>query len=192
MTNPEFLAAFEFANRYAGYHAAPAHSPIAWCALRGGKPRPRGNFWWFLEQIDPDETSVALASNRGQKMIGPDDQRFGRFARRTDVVSGKRRLFFRLDPQFRASIRKQPCQVHVCYLDEGQGEWSLRWRPRPDDRRTVQNGGSGRWKELTVDLPGAAFKGGLDRAADLVLAAESKDDIVFHMVQVVRTTGSNR
>jgi hypothetical protein len=184
--NPEYRAAFEFVNRYAGFHAAPAESPGAWCALRGGEHEPRGNYWWFLEQIDPDGTSVAVESDRGQKMIGPDDQCFGRFARRTDVASGKRQLFFRLDPKFRASLREQPCRLRVWYLDDGQGAWQVRWGTGPTDQRTVQKSGSGRWKEYVVELPGSAFRGILERKSDLVLVAMGENDTTFHMVEIVR------
>ena len=34
--HPEFRAAFDFAARYAGYHASPSVSPGAWVALREG------------------------------------------------------------------------------------------------------------------------------------------------------------
>jgi len=184
--NPEYRPAFEFVNRYAGFHAAPADSPGAWCALRGAKERPRGNYGWFLEQIDPDGASVAVESDCGRKMIGPDEQRFGRFARRTDVASGKREFFFRLDPEFRDSLSGQPCRLRVWYLDDGQGAWQLRWGSGPTDRRTVQKSGSGRWKEYLVDLPGSAFRGMPEQKSDLALVATGENDTTFHMVEIVR------
>ena len=186
LKNPEYRPAFEFVNCYAGFHAAPAESPGAWCALRKGKQRPSGNYWWFLEQIDPDGTSVAVESDYGQKMIGPDEQRFGRFARRTDVASGKREFLFRLDPKFRASLRGQPCRLRVWYLDDGQGAWQVSWGNGPTDRQTVRKSGSGRWKEYLVDLPGSAFHGKLERESDLALVATGKNDTIFHMVEIVR------
>ena len=186
LKNPEYVKAFEFVNRYAGFHTTPAESPGAWCALRGGKERPRGNYWWFLEQIDSDDTSVAIESDYGKKMIGPDEQRFGRFARRTDVASGKREFFFRLDPKFRDSLRRQPCRLRVWYLDDGQGAWQVRWGSGSSDRRIVRKSGSGRWKECLVDVPGSAFRGILERKSDLALAAAGENDTTFHMVEIVR------
>lgn len=184
--NPEYIAAFEFVNRYAGFHTAPAESPGAWCALRGGKERPRGNYWWFLEQIDPDGTCVAVESDHGQKMIGLDEQRFGRFARRTDVASGKREFFFRLDSKFRASLRGQACRLRVWYLDDGQGAWQVRWGSGPTGQRTVRKSGSSRWKECLVDLPGSAFHGMLERKSDLTLVTTGENDTTFHMVEIER------
>ena len=186
LENPEYRPAFEFVNRYAGFHTSPAESPGAWCALRNGKERPRGNYGWFLEQIDPDGTSVAVESDYGQKMIGPDEQRFGRFARRTDVASGKREFFFRLDPKFRDSLREQPCRLRVWYLDDGQGAWQVRWGSGPSGERTVQKSGSGRWKEYAVDLPGSAFHGMLERKGDLALGTTGDNDTTFHMVEITR------
>ena len=192
LKNPEYVRAFEFVNRYAGFHTSPAESPGAWCALRGGKERPRGNYWWFLEQIDPDDTSVAIESDYGKKIIGPDDQRFGRFARRTDMASGKREFLFRLDPKFRDSIRRQPCQLRVWYLDDRQGTWQIRWGKGLINRRTVRKTGSGRWKEYLVDLPGSAFRGMMERKSDLTLIATGENDTTFHMVEIVRVGGKKR
>lgn len=53
----------------------------------------RGNYWRFLEQINPDQTSV------GHWHVGPKEHIFSRFARGFQHSSGKKAMHFRLDKQ---------------------------------------------------------------------------------------------
>jgi hypothetical protein len=181
----EYRASFDFVNRYAGYHTSPAISPGAWVAFRGGSRRPTGNYGWFITQVNPDSTTLALDSNSGTSMIGPANQRFGRHARRTDIATGKTEFFLRLDPTFKTSISGHTVQIKVTYLDSGSGSWTLRWGAGSADAKVILKTNDGRWRVTVVDVPGSSFRAALSNASDIVLKA-GKSDTTFHMVEVAR------
>jgi hypothetical protein len=184
-TNSEYHAAFDFVNRYAGYHRSPEIAPGAWVALREGDRTPVGNYGWYLTQSSPDTTSIAVESDDGNSMIGPATQRYGRFARRTDVASGKSTMSFQLDPTFRAGIVGATCLIHVTYLDTGTGQFDVAWGTGASDRQTVTRAGSGTWVTAApISVPGSAFTGSLPGASDLTLSAVGSTDTTFHMIEI--------
>jgi len=183
-TNPEYRDAFDFVNTYAGNATDPASSPGAWCALR---PNPNlgitGDYCRFMQQLTPDQTSVGLDSNSGTQMIGPSDQRFGRYARRTDVASGKTTMMFQLDPAFRSSLTGLTCALNVTYLDQGTGSFAVTWGTGADTQQVAKTN-SGRWMQTSIDTPCSEFQGALDSGSDVMLSALGAEDTTFHMVEV--------
>ena len=172
--DPEFRAAFEFAARYAGFHASPNQSPGAWVALRQGQFL-QGDYNFLMTRLPERSGDVPLDN------AGPDDQRFGRWAR---AIEGPGQMLFRLDPQFAASLRGNPCRIRLVYLDDGTNSLAIHWdEAGKPGARAVQKSGMGRWKELLIDVPEAGFGAGLD-GADIQLSGEGRN--VFHMVEVLR------
>jgi hypothetical protein len=175
----EFRLAFEFAARYAGYHASPKSSPGAWCAFRGnglvreanGRPEKArklklytGDYTFLMERL-PD-TSMALGT------IGPEDQRFGGWARRLEPSGA---MTLRLDPAFATSLAKQRAIVRVVYLGgeestgavQGAGQ-SLQLKPTT----------SKRWQ--TAAFPIHSWHG------DTLRITAGEASLVLHMVEVLR------
>jgi hypothetical protein len=181
----EYRASFEFVDKYAGHHTQSASSPGAWIAFRAGVRQPTGNYGWFMTQLDPAGTTVALDSNQGQSMIGPAEQRYGRYARRTDIATGKASFFLKLDPTFKQSIACGSARINITYLDTGMGSWAARWAAGAADVRVVNKTNSGRWRVATIDVSGASFAGALENGSDLLLQART-GDTTFHMVEVSR------
>jgi hypothetical protein len=155
--NPEYRAAFEFAARYAGYHASPSVSAGAWVALREGGPKLKGDYSFLMQRLP----GVPL---KGEQRIGPDDQRFGAWAL-TLPKGGK--VAFALNPDFARSLAGRNAKVRVTYLDQGEGTFTV-------GSAQCQLTNSGRWK--TMEL---AFTPG-----DIEI--QSAADLTLHMVEVVR------
>ncbi len=152
-TNPEYAAAYDFADRYAGWNtpAGASQSPGAWIAFA---PKPgeiasaptrsltNGNFSMFMAE-DPADGSVErdslgtvsghcaydTTSNvcAGVNMIGSPLQRFGRWARATNGPANPS-ILVNLDDSFKASLPAGGLvEAYVTYLDCGSGTWTLDW-----------------------------------------------------------------
>jgi hypothetical protein len=183
-TDREYRSAFGFVNRYAGSHARPGRTPGAWVALREGTGRTAGNFGWFMRQLHPGRTSVAVDSDRGRNPIGPARQRYGRFARRIEGGTRRDTMSFQLSRKFRRGVHGRATTLRVTYLDAGRGSFRVRWGTGAAETRTVRLGGSGTWKQLSVRVPGSAFHGRLAGRSDIALSALGSTRATFHMVEV--------
>ncbi len=142
-----------------------------------------GNYYRFLEQIDPAATSV------GWWHQGPADAIYAQFARSFRIDSGRGSLLFTLHPFFFGdSKRPVPVRIRVVYLDRGMGRWSLRYAKNGKTATAyrVENGDTGQWKEKTVDLNNVLVAGALRRGADFVLRYEGGDTTLFHLIEVDR------
>lgn len=163
--DPEFKAAFDLVDRYAGYHASPSVSPGAWVALREGNYL-KGDYNLLMERT-AGGTPVTNA--------GPADQRYGAWARR--LAAGET-MTFRLDAAFARSLAGKPAAVRVIYLDEAGGPLRL---AASGARTDLPRAGTGRWIERTVPLARAAFRG---EAGDVSIHAPAGGTL--HWVEVVR------
>jgi hypothetical protein len=145
----EFEAAFRFAAKYAGFHASPRSSPGAWVALRENhvvraendipEDRRRLNFFtsdynFLMERIPGDKTQGLDVVN-----IGPDDQRFGAFAR---ILPAGETMSFSLNPVFVRSLESNTVEVRVTYLDDSRGSFDVRVG---EEDHLAAKMGSGNW-----------------------------------------------
>jgi Beta-galactosidase len=183
-TDPEYRAAFDFANRYAGHQWDAAHSPGAWVALRQGSGRMAGDFTWFMTQLNPDTTSTAVDSNAGGSMIGPATQRFGRYARRIAGGTSKSTMSFVLAPAFRTGLGSVSTSLRVTYLDTGTGRFQVRWGTGATQVATVAKSASGIWKTATLTVPGSSYSAALPGGADVAVSETGSDATDFAMVEV--------
>ncbi|MBC8374169.1 MAG: hypothetical protein H8E53_11280 [Planctomycetes bacterium] len=143
----------------------------------------RGNYWRFLEQIDPDQTSV------GYWHVGPKEHIFSRFARGFQHSTGKKAMRFRLDKQFfGGSKRRQSARLRVVYLDQGTGAWSLVYQtptgPVAAMKVTCRN--TGKWADKQITVTNAIFTGSLPGGADLTCQWLGGDDTIFHLIELTR------
>jgi hypothetical protein len=182
--DPEFRAAFDLANRHAGWQSAPERAPGAFIALKQGMGRTAGNLSRFIDQYDPQGTSEALDSRNGAAMIGPATQRFGRFARRITGGTAKDTMSFSLDPAFARGVRGREVVLSVIYLDQGSGSFRVGWGQGASAQATVQKHGTGRWQQFSVRIARAAFSASLPHNADIAITALGHTAAVFHMVAV--------
>jgi hypothetical protein len=182
-TNPEYRAAFDFANEYAGHQWDPAGSPGAWVALRQGSGRMAGNYSWFMTQLNPS-TSVALDSNCGASMIGPATQRFGRYARKITGGAATDIMSFALDPTFRADLASDQTLLKVTYLDTGTGSFDVNWGTGAGQSATIAKTNTGSWLTTQIPVAGLEYTGSLADGADVTLTENGTDSTDFQMVEV--------
>lgn len=140
-----------------------------------------GNYALFVTQQDPNGTSV------GAYRQGPTDQMFGRFGRRFAAADGKDRLTFAVDPGLLGDHTYR-VRVTVTALDEGDGEWSLRyWNGASEQTaKTIKNGGTGEPLAHVFDIDDLAAGAHLPNAGDLALHHEDGPDTTFFLVEVER------
>jgi hypothetical protein len=155
---PEFRAAFDFAARYAGYHASPSRSPGAWVALREGN-NLKGDYT-FLMQRD------SLPPMRPLKLAGPSDQRYGAWAR---VLSAGATARFTLEPAFARSLAGGRPVVRVVYLDSGNDVFTVAGTK-------VIRTNTERWQSAEVPL--------IKTAEPITVTTTS--ELILHMVEVRR------
>lgn len=117
----EFYEALVFADKYAGYHARPEQAPGAWIALRASdavanaqdtrdKLKVFTNDYTFLMDRLPDKTE-------GVMKIGPDQIRYGAYARRLPAQAALR---VKVNERFLQSL-KGPTVLSVIYFDDAAG-----------------------------------------------------------------------
>jgi hypothetical protein len=166
---PEFRAAFDFAHKYAGYHASPAVAPGAWVALREGDWL-KGDYTFLMTRL-PDDESKPLTK------AGPDDQRFGAWAR---VIPLGGRARFTIDPRFIASCRQQKLLARVVYLDDAKGKFAVEIG---GNASPVAMKGSGRWQTAELPIDGARLAAGSQESQ---IELRPKTDLTLHMVELCR------
>jgi hypothetical protein len=184
----EFNAAFGFAAKYVGHHANPEKAPGAWVAFRqndtvraaNGIPEARrklslftGDYHFLMRRLPGD-----ASHGEGVVNVGPDDQRFGAWAR---VLPAGQSMRLKLDDDFAESLRDQASRIHLTYLDQGRGTCRLETGATVME---VQRKGSGRWQTASIDIP----PGGLisDNAGAHIRLTASTSPIHLHMVEVER------
>ena len=165
----EFGAAFQFAAKYAGYQTSPKSAPGAWVAFREGDTL-KGDYT-FLMQRKPDRT-------REVKNAGPDDQRFGAWAR---LLPRDETMRLVLDDAFAASLATQNAELHITHLDQGTGSFDIH---AAGQTFHAQSNNSGRWKTIVYELSRPDF-GKDDSGAHVRLNARGSD-LTLHMVAVAR------
>lgn len=167
--DPEFNAAFQFAARYAGYHASPSVAPGAWVALREGNFL-KGDYTFLMTRL-PGDASTAVAN------VGPDDQRYGAWAR---TIPARGQARFQLDGRFAASLANTDVTIRVIYLDDSKGEFRLQVAGKEE---TVPLNESGRWQTTEFVISGKNLQGP-DNEVDLTIT--SNQPLTLHMIEVLR------
>jgi hypothetical protein len=168
--NPEYREAFEFAARYAGFHASPSVAPGAWIALRESTHPYKGDYTFLMRRLPGSQT-------RSEEKIGPDDQRFGAWAR---TLPAGTPLEFSLDDAFARSLAPGKPLLRVTYLDRGTGVFTVQAAGR---EFRVQLGDSGRWKSVQFDIARGQLTA---NAAGAHLSIRGERDVTLHMVEVLR------
>ncbi len=182
----EFEAAFRFAARYVGFHAAPETSPGAWVAFRENHVALatnvpsveerrltyfNGDYNFLMERL-PDKT-------KGVHTVGPENQRQGAWAR---VLPPAEKLEVKLDPRFAASFKGG--KVRVTFLDEAEAA-NRPFRLRANGAEmTVMPKGSGRWQTAELTLPDGPLAAA-SNGAHLSLVAGAAP-VCVHMLEVTR------
>jgi hypothetical protein len=160
---PEYHAAFDFASKYAGYHASPSIAPGAWIALREGQGKLKGDYSFLMRRV-PGEM-------KPEQKVGPDDQRFGAWAR---TLARGAEAKFELDADFARSLAGKKVTLRVIYFDRGAGTFTILAGGRKFEKALAD---SGRWQTAEFAVDHAGFAG---------IAISANADLTLHMIEVLR------
>jgi hypothetical protein len=146
-----------------------------------------GNYSWWIDQIDPDNTSVAIFRVRG--IIDASSSKYDRFARRFESASGKNAMYFKFDDEMFAASSPKSLMFTVTWLDQTAGsKWEFIYTGtgnQPKTALTVTGTGDNQWKR--VDIPvisDAVVNGKGKRGSDFMLVNSDDIDDIFHGIEV--------
>jgi len=143
-----------------------------------------GNYGMYLEQIEPNETSL------GYWRVGSPEEPYGRFARAVDPAKGKTAMFFKLDDEFFHNKQApHSISVRVVYFDKGNSSWSLLYDAIDNPGKealSVSNKNSNQWKEIIVNLNDAKLANRGEKDSDISLVLNSGGGCIFHMIELKR------
>ncbi len=185
----EFIATLLFANRYVGFHHRPAQSPGAWVAFRenhtilaanGVAEAKRklkthtGDYNFLMERL-PDQSRGEGITN-----IGPDEKRFGAWAR---VLPAGEPMRLRLDPAFLKSCENNGLVVRLTYYDAKGKDFDVILNDVP---HRVECQGRNQWETKVIAIKDGVLKS-TDGLAHITLR-NGAADLYLHMVEVTRST----
>jgi hypothetical protein len=98
-------------------------------------------------------------------------------------------LLSSLDDEFLPAGAKNPITLKLIYLDQGTGNFSVRYDASADPDKTAINitkTNSGRWVEKSITIADAAFANKGPRNSDFSLVNEDDEDDVFHLIEITK------
>jgi hypothetical protein len=146
------------------------------------------NYGRFIEQIDPEETSIPLWRIGGP--ITPMSSIYSRFGRGFEHSSGKDTMFFKLQDGFAGDAKPKVMSINVVWYDaEPASTWKLDYDagdPTMKTALTVTGKGDKQWHHETVTLKDAVFRHGGTKGSDLALVNTDAKDDIFSLIEVHR------
>ena len=144
-----------------------------------------GNYERWIEQINPDETSISLFRVRGT--IDENSSIYDRFARSFEHSNGKDTMYFKFHDQVFSQTLPQRLSFVVTWLDKNEhSSWAFGYRNEEGEISTIEFQGNGddRWKKENFII--SDFKApepGSGQAGFLLINTDTVDDI-FHGIEV--------
>ena len=183
----EFTETLIFTNKYVGFHDKPAISPGAWVAFRendtilaaNGIPVEQrklkvltGDYNFLMERM-PDKSY-----GHGITNIGPDESRFGAWAR---VLPANEQMNFRLNPVFVKTSKNKSVSIKVTYFDGKGKDFKIVINNTP---YLVACKGQNQWVTKVIEIKDRMLKTN-DKKAQIAIQNGS-ENIYLHMVEVTR------
>lgn len=181
----QFQAMLDFAAEYAGKHDDPQHSPGAWVAFRenhmvlavnGMSEEARkletltGDYSFLMERISDNSYGQGITN------VGPDNQRFGAWAR---VLPAGKEMKLRVDQAFLQSCKDETLTVLLTYYDA-----------KGKSMDVVMNGtsnpvnceGEDQWKTKSFEIDNLKA----DEEQAHIIIKSGDEDCFLHMVEIRR------
>ena len=120
----------------------------------------------------------------------PKDMPFTFEARRTDVATGNRHIYFKTDRGF---MKNGPHKVvvMVTYLDKGTSTWTLEYDNGKDVDAVggeVKLSDTGKIKTAVFPIGDMTFRGSQQGGMDFRITAAGNQDVIVQLVRVLRMT----
>jgi len=145
-----------------------------------------GNYERFLNQINPDETSIGLFRVRGT--IDKNSSKYDRFARSFENKTGKDTMYFKFDDEMFVSSKPDSLRFTITWLDKNEGStWSLEYN---NGGKTLKSAlsvlgiGDNQWKTQIVTIKDAVIDRSGKFGSDFMLVNTDKKDDIFNGIEV--------
>lgn len=146
-----------------------------------------GNYSRWIDQIDPDNTSVAIFRVRGK--IDERSSIYDRFARRFDTASRKDTMYFKFNDEVFLSSCPKSLKYKIIWLDKTKGsKWQFAYTGPDGENKvavTVTGKGDNQWKTVEVPVITDMTVGGTGPSgSDFMLINKDGLDDIFHGIEV--------
>jgi len=183
----EFTETLLFSNKYVGFHDKPAISPGAWVAFRENdiilalnrqsvEERKleflTGDYTFLMERLSDKSYGKNVIN------IGPDEQRFGAWAR---VLPAKEQMNLQLNKLFLESCKNKSIKVSVTYYDAKGKDFNVIMNNVP---YPVECKGQNRWETKVIEIKDGIIKSN-DKLSHITIQNGS-ENLYLHMVEVTR------
>jgi hypothetical protein len=148
-----------------------------------------GNYERWIEQIDPDNTSIGLFRVRGE--INKQSSIYDRFARSFEHATGKDTMFFKFHEEVFSETVGQPDVItfELTWLDKNANStWELWYDAGEGNIKTAYAGtgiGDNEWKTITIPVSDAVMDNNCPRGADFILVNTDDTNDIFHGFEVL-------
>lgn len=182
----EFTETIHFAKKYVGYHDKPTRSPGAWVAMRendsilannnqsvGGRKLSfiTGDYNFLMERLSDKSYGKNVIN------IGPDEQRFGAWAR---VLPANEQMKFSINTSFLESCKNKSLLVRVTYLDQKGKDFKVVIN---NISHSIKGEGKTQWITKQIEIKDGKLKA--NNNAHITIQNGSQD-LYLHMVEVTR------
>ena len=144
-----------------------------------------GNYERFLNQINPDQTSIGLFRVRGE--INQKSSKYDRFARSFENSTGKNTMYFKFDDEMFANSIPKNLKFTITWLDKNEGStWALKYNNGIQIKTAIEVKGKGDnlWKSVTVDISDMILNHSGVLKSDFLLVNTDKIDDIFNGIEV--------
>lgn len=153
-----------------------------------------GNYEHWIEQIEPDETSIGLFRIRGT--IDANSSKYDRFARSFEHATDKDTMYFKFHDDVFSISDPGKLTFTITWLDKiANSSWEFRYDNGEQALATAERftgTGSGQWKTETIVLTDAKMQHMGPMVSDFALVNTDELDDIFHGIEVdIERVGDN-
>jgi len=149
-----------------------------------------GNYERWIEQIDPEGTSIGLfrLNADSQGLLDEDNSIYDRFARSFETSSGKNAMYFKFHDETFSKASPDTLTFNITWLDKYKNStWAFQY----DDgsgtlvtAKTFTGIGDNKWKTETIVIDDAAMQHKGPKGSDFALVNTDGIDDIFHGIEV--------
>ncbi|MBK9418813.1 MAG: hypothetical protein IPN62_16415 [Flavobacteriales bacterium] len=174
-TNPDYLKAFEFGRKYAGYHNKPTESPGAWIAFRRGF-KLQGDYTFLASKsVDSATWQEVDYKDDGTGELGSQTSPYSAWAKKLSAGANVNLTF---DSSFVNSTSGEDRDMTIRYLDKGTGTLTVTAFGDTEVIGPLEN--TNNWIDRSYTIIGG-------NNSNVVNLAAAGSAVTVHMVEIERT-----
>lgn len=144
-----------------------------------------GNYERWINQIDPDLTSIGLFRVRG--VVDSSSSKYDRFARSFENSSGKNTMYFKFHPDVFALSDPDSLVFKITWLDKNPNSaWALKYRSLSglQTAANITGIGDNQWKTTYATIHNPIIDQNGLLGSDFMLVNTDNLDDIFHGIEV--------